>query len=165
MSVMNVTSSADKLQNHQIVTDIRALNDLKQTARENPNEALRAVAEQFEAIFVQQILKESRKVQLDGGWLEGGQSEFFQSWHDEQLSQSIAAQGSLGLADMIVEQLSANSLPASAEELETHKQKLADNKQQFLEPHKDGVHGKDDSSQMPMTTTTQDALSLRPLLQ
>lgn len=152
-------SDVNRLQNHQIVTDIGALHDLKKTARENPKEALRAVAEQFEAIFVQQILKESRKVQLDGGWLEGGQSEFYQSWHDEQLSQSITSKGSLGLADIIVEQLSPKISAVSEEALEAHKQKLAEQQSHWL------TKGDIKNDAKAPAPTTQDALLLRPFVQ
>ncbi len=151
-------SEVNQLQSHQIVTDIRAFNDLRQTARENPKEALRAVAEQFEAIFVQKILEESRKVQLDGGWMDGGQSEFYQSWHDEQLSQLIATKGSLGLADIIVEQLSPKSPSLSPAELESYKQKMADRDEQ-----KRQETSLNPVVSMPVSST-QNALSLRPFV-
>lgn len=148
-------NSVDKLQNYQVVTDIGALNDLKNVAKQDPKEALRPVAEQFEAIFVQQILKESRNVQLDDGWLDGGQSDFYKSWHDDQLSQSISAKGSLGLADTIVEQLAPKSLPMSQSELEAFIKKQQDRQAAaYASPEKTS-----EASEAPMST--QNALLLR----
>ncbi|WP_127470440.1 rod-binding protein [Thiomicrorhabdus aquaedulcis] len=98
------------LKAHNNYTDVGALNDLKQQAREDQRAALRPVAEQFEAIFVQQILQEARKVSFDEGWLEGGQGDFYKDWSDKQLAQNLSSKGTLGFADNIVEQL-APSLP------------------------------------------------------
>ena len=102
---------SDTVQAHQNYTDIHALNNLKQQAREDQRAALKPVAEQFEALFVEQIFKEARKVQLDDGWLDGNQGEFYKDWHDKQLAQSLSAKGTLGFADKIIEQL-APSIPS-----------------------------------------------------
>lgn len=93
------------LAHQQVYGGQQGLNQLKQTAREDQIEALRPVAEQFEALFLSQILKESRNVKFDDGWLDGDKADFYKDWHDRQLSQSISSKGSLGLADKIVEQL------------------------------------------------------------
>ncbi len=95
----------NKLENYQVYTDTQALNDLKLKAKTDSQAALRPVAEQFEAIFIEQVLKESRKVKLDEGWLDGDKADFYQDWHDKQFSQSISAKGGLGLVDTIIEQL------------------------------------------------------------
>ena len=110
-----------KPQTYQVYTDTQALNDLKTQARNDTKAALRPVAEQFEAIFVEQMLKESRKVKLDDGWLDGDKTDFYKDWHDKQFAQSISAKGGLGLADIIVEQL--------APKYPDREQSLKDNKQ------------------------------------
>ena len=99
-------SSVPALKDYQMVTDVQSLNALKQKAAKDQAAALRPVAEQFEALFLNEILKESRKVKIDDGWLDGEQSDFYKQWYDQQLSQSLSSKGSLGLADMIVKQLS-----------------------------------------------------------
>ncbi|NPA71793.1 MAG: flagellar biosynthesis [Gammaproteobacteria bacterium] len=93
------------LQAHHNYTDVNALNALKETAREDQEAALRPVAEQFEALFVQQILKESRKVSFDDGWLDGNQGDFYKDWSDKQLSLTLSSKGTLGFADNLVKQL------------------------------------------------------------
>lgn len=131
---------ATQLKSHNNYTDVGALNDLKQQAREDQRSALRPVAEQFEAIFVQQILQEARKVSFDDGWLDGGQGDFYKDWSDKQLAQDLSSKGTLGFADTIVEQL-APSLPAVA--------KLPDTTQNPLTA--------------PTAPSTEQALSSRPL--
>ncbi|VAW49250.1 Flagellar protein FlgJ [peptidoglycan hydrolase], partial [hydrothermal vent metagenome] len=91
---------------HHNYADLGALEDLKTKAREDQASALRPVAEQFEALFVQQILKEARKVSFDDNWLDGNQGDFYKDWYDKQLSLNLSAKGTLGFADKIVEQLS-----------------------------------------------------------
>ncbi|QCU91155.1 flagellar biosynthesis [Thiomicrorhabdus sediminis] len=89
----------------QNYVNIQGLDKLKQQAREDQKSALMPVAQQFEALFVEQVFKESRKVSLDDGWLDGNQGDFYKDWHDKQLAQDLAAKGTLGFADKIVEQL------------------------------------------------------------
>ena len=105
----NQSSSVQAYHNY---TDVNALSDLKKKARDDQESALRPVAEQFEAIFVQQILKESRKVSFDEGWLDGGQGDFYKDWSDKQLSLNLSSKGTLGFADNIVEQLAKSIRPA-----------------------------------------------------
>jgi len=111
-SVLTLPDKNDALQAHQNYVNIQGLNELKQKAREDQRSALKPVAEQFEAIFVQQIFKEARKVSFDDGWLDGNQGDFYKDWHDKQLAQDLAAKGTLGFADKIVEDL-LPSIPAS----------------------------------------------------
>lgn len=104
-SSMMLGNKNDALQAHQNYANIQGLDALKQQAREDQRSALKPVAEQFEAIFVQQVFKEARKVSFDDGWLDGNQGDFYKDWHDKQLAQDLAAKGTLGFADKIVEQL------------------------------------------------------------
>jgi len=99
---------------HHNYADLGALEDLKTKARADQESVLRPVAEQFEALFVQQILKEARKVSFDDNWLDGNQGDFYKDWYDKQLSLNLSAKGTLGFADKIVEQLSP-SIPVTLE--------------------------------------------------
>jgi len=99
---------------HHNYADLGALGDLKRKAREDQESVLRPVAEQFEALFVQQILKEARKVSFDDNWLDGNQGDFYKDWYDKQLALNLSAKGTLGFADKIVEQLSP-SIPVTLE--------------------------------------------------
>lgn len=101
---MNLTAPT-KLESYQVATDLQGLQELKSKARDDQASALRPVAEQFEAMFIQQILKQSREVKLDEGWLDGDKADFYRGLGDEQLAQSLSAKGGLGLADKLVEDL------------------------------------------------------------
>ncbi len=114
-------ANTGKLENYQVYTDTQALNDLKMKAKNDEKSALKPVAEQFESLFVEQILKEARKVKLDDGWLDSDKADFYKDWYDKQLSQSISAKGGLGLADTIVEQLAPKQPTMSQSEYEAYK--------------------------------------------
>lgn len=151
--LLNQPVNDDLYQAHQNYVDIGALNDLKQQAREDQRAALKPVAEQFEALFLEQIFKESRKVKLDDGWLDGSQTDFYKDWHDKQLSQDISAKGSLGFADNIVEQL-LPSIPS----LDQSKQE----KTQGSSEHGEVATLLDDEIQQK-AASTQDVLSIRSM--
>ncbi|SFR59505.1 rod-binding protein [Thiomicrospira sp. ALE5] len=97
---------------HQNVMNLQGFGDLRRQAREDQQSALRPVAEQFEAMMLQQILKTAHQTRFDDGWLEGSDYDTYKDLYHSQLSQHLAAQGSVGLADLIVEQL-APTLPTA----------------------------------------------------
>ncbi|NOZ53409.1 MAG: flagellar assembly peptidoglycan hydrolase FlgJ [Gammaproteobacteria bacterium] len=96
-------SSAD------IYLDSQGLSQLRRAAGKNPANALAAVAEQFEALFLQQMLKSMRDAKLAEGLLDSDQSEFYTSLYDKQIAINLSKAKGLGLSDMIIEQLSRNS--------------------------------------------------------
>lgn len=154
LSSLNSPVGNGAMQAHQNYTDIHALNNLKQQAREDQRSVLRPVAEQFEALFVEQIFKEARKVKLDDGWLDGNQGDFFKDWHDKQLAQNLAAKGSLGFADTIVEQL----LPSIPNIKKVGNDNTQQNSTNSVKPL-----AQENQSQ-PAPSSTNEALAARPLL-
>ena len=63
---------------------------------------LREAANEFEAIFIQQMLKSMRKTSLDSNLLPKSEGEkIFRSMLDEQYAKLSANSGSLGLGQMI----------------------------------------------------------------
>ena len=67
---------------------------------------LRESANDFEAIFIQQMLKSMRKTSFESDLLPKSEGEkVFQSLLDEQYALLSAKSGSLGLAEMIYQQL------------------------------------------------------------
>lgn len=64
-------------------------------------------ARQFEALLIAQMMKSMREAG-SGGWLGSGEDKTAESameLAEEQFSQALAAQGGLGLANMIVQGL------------------------------------------------------------
>jgi len=152
---MNINSNVEALSNqskasneHYNYANIQGLDGLKQQAREDQRSALKPVAEQFEAIFVQQVFKESRKVSLDDGWMDGNQGDFYKDWHDKQLAQDLAAKGTLGFADKIVEQL-LPSIPAVTQLKEQQDHNINSAAQNPVEKKKEKL------------PSTEDAIALR----
>ena len=95
------------LQSANVYTDLQGLNALRNsTSAENSNKSLRFVAEQFEAIFLQMMLKSAHGENSDeDGLFDNQQTEFYQDWHDKQLSIDLAAGKGVGIAEMLIKQL------------------------------------------------------------
>jgi len=87
-------------------TDFKGLAELKKAAKENSPEALRAVAQQFEALFLQQMLKGMRDASLGEGLLDSKAGDMYQDMFDKQISLNMSQGKGIGIADMLVRQLS-----------------------------------------------------------
>ncbi|MDX5378718.1 MAG: rod-binding protein, partial [Halomonas sp.] len=88
----------------QFALDVQGLERLKHTARQDSAAGLRGAAQQFEALFLQMMLKSMRDTIPSGGLLDSQQGEFYQSMLDQQWAQTMAGRG-VGLADHLVAQL------------------------------------------------------------
>jgi flagellar protein FlgJ len=88
------------------VFDTQSLGALKGGIRQNDAKALKAAAQQFEAVFLQMVLKSMRAAAPQTGPFESDQTRFFQEMLDSQLAQVMAAKGGMGLAAVIEKQLS-----------------------------------------------------------
>ena len=90
----------------QLAADVKGLNELKRAVRDNTPEARRAVAQQFEALFIHSMLKSMREATAHSELFDSEQTRFFQGMHDEQLAQVMATRGGgIGLARVIERQL------------------------------------------------------------
>ncbi|HTN67048.1 MAG TPA: flagellar assembly peptidoglycan hydrolase FlgJ [Burkholderiaceae bacterium] len=89
----------------QLAIDGKSVGDLRQAARQNSPEALKATARQFEALFMNMVMKSMRDATPQDGVFDNQQSRMFTSMLDQQLSQSMASRG-VGLADVLIRQLS-----------------------------------------------------------
>ena len=98
------------------VTDFGSFAGLRASARANDPEAVKKAAQQFEALFTQQLLKSARAAKLGEDLLGGGQAEFYQDLFDQQMAMHLSSGKGLGLADVLVKQLQGLGAPASAPE-------------------------------------------------
>ncbi len=72
------------------------------------DEKLREACDEFEAIFTQQLLSAMREATMESGLMPKSSGEkAFESMLDEQRSLQMAKSGSLGLGEMIYQQLQA----------------------------------------------------------
>lgn len=94
------------------IFDPASLAALKSQARNGDKAALKAAAQQFEALFLQMVLKSMRDATPSDGLFDSEQTRLYESLLDQQLSQVLAARGNTGLAAVIERQLASNSAPA-----------------------------------------------------
>ncbi|MCK0510895.1 flagellar assembly peptidoglycan hydrolase FlgJ [Aromatoleum buckelii] len=97
--------------------DPNALADLKRLSRGGDSPAaLRATAKQFEALFLQMVLKSMRDAVPSEGMLDSDQTRLFQAMQDQQTAMNMAQGRGTGLADVIFRQLGGEALekPAAA---------------------------------------------------
>jgi flagellar protein FlgJ len=88
--------------------DTQGLGDLKRSAKAGSLDATRGAATQFEALFINQMMKSMREATPQEGLMDNQQTRMFTSMLDQQLSQNMAKRG-MGLADVLVRQLSAQT--------------------------------------------------------
>lgn len=86
----------------------QGMESLRAMGREGDPEALREVARQFEAMFVQQMLKNMRSANEVFGkdnFLNSSETDFHQQMFDQQLSLELTAGRGLGLADALYQHM------------------------------------------------------------
>ena len=91
-----------------VYTDLHGLDQLKHKLKGDSEDDLRVVAQQFEAIFIQQMLKTMRDASLSEGLFDNNASDFYVDMLDKQMSLNLSAGKGIGLADIIVQQLSSS---------------------------------------------------------
>lgn len=92
--------------------DAHSLDALRLQAKQNPQQALKGAAQQFEAVFLQTLLKSMRDATPQDGPMDSDQTRLFTSMLDQQLTQTLAAKG-IGLADVMLRQLTRNQAAAA----------------------------------------------------
>jgi peptidoglycan hydrolase FlgJ len=90
--------------------DTNALAGLKRQARESPEQALSKAAGQFEALFLQMVLKQMRESLPKDGPLDSDTMRSYTAMFDQQLAQQLSSRG-MGLKDAIVRQLGKRLAP------------------------------------------------------
>jgi flagellar protein FlgJ len=85
--------------------DYRGLADIQRQTKSNDPKALKAAAQQFEALFVQMVLKSMRDATPKEGMFDNEQSRMYESLLDQQLAQVMSSKKGIGLADVIERQL------------------------------------------------------------
>jgi flagellar protein FlgJ len=85
--------------------DVQGVNQLKLDARQSSPEALKQAAQQFEAVFMNMLMKSMREATPQDGMFDSEQTRMYTSMLDQQLTQRMASRG-VGLADVMVRQLS-----------------------------------------------------------
>ena len=111
--------------------DVQGLEPLKSQAAASPHDpaTLRAVAQQFESLMINMMMKSMREAKLGDGIFDSDQTRLYQDLFDEQLSLTLSQGKGLGIADLLVRSLTPHGA-AAAHGLGT-----------YGKPLKKGLHG------------------------
>ena len=80
----------------KLAIDTQSLDQLRAQARNSPDQALKAAAQQFESVFLNMMLKSMREATPQDGMFESDQTRMFTSMLDQQLAQTMAPRGWAG---------------------------------------------------------------------
>jgi len=88
-----------------LVSDFGSLTRLKAQAARDPKAQAKTVAAQFEALFIQQMIKTMRATTPGDPLMDGSAVQMFRDMQDQQLASGMAKSGGIGLSDFILRQL------------------------------------------------------------
>jgi flagellar protein FlgJ len=88
--------------------DVQGFDAMRAQAGATPQQALKSTAKQFDAVFMQMMLKSMREATPQDGILDSHESKEYQSMLDQQLSQQLSSKG-VGVANALITQLSRNA--------------------------------------------------------
>jgi flagellar protein FlgJ len=103
-----------------VYNDFSEFAKLKVESKTDSPEALKKVAKQFESLFLNNILKGMRSAKLAEGAFDSDQSKTYNEMYDQQLSVHLAGKPGVGLADLIVKQLSPKGVNPHPQSLEDY---------------------------------------------
>ena len=96
-----------------LALDANALAGLRRQARESPDKALSKAAGQFEALFLNMVLKQMRETLPKDGPLDSDTMRTYTSMFDQQIAQHLSSRG-IGLREAIERQLAKRITGAGA---------------------------------------------------
>lgn len=88
----------------RLAVDVQGVERLRAQAAKDPDAALKSAAQQFEALFLNMLLKSMREAVPQNGLFDNEQTKLYTAMLDQQFAQSLSAKG-IGLADIMVRQL------------------------------------------------------------
>ncbi|HEU4780092.1 MAG TPA: glucosaminidase domain-containing protein [Steroidobacteraceae bacterium] len=94
--------------------DFKQFAALRRGAGVNDPETLRAVAKQFESLFTKMMLESMRSASFGDPMFGSDQGDMYQDMADDQLAVQLSQGRGLGLADMLIRQLSGGAGAGSA---------------------------------------------------
>src|SRR6187402_3008717 len=93
--------------------DFRQFAALRRGAQANDPATMREVAKQFESLFTKMMLKSMRDASMGDPMFGSDQGDMYQDMADDQLAVQMSEGRGLGLADMLIRQLSGGAMSAS----------------------------------------------------
>jgi peptidoglycan hydrolase FlgJ len=89
--------------------DFQGLGELRGRAAQDGKGALRETSQQFEALFIQMMMKSMREATFKSDMLQSDALDTYQDMFDREISVAMASRSSMGLADMLNQQLSGDT--------------------------------------------------------
>ena len=90
--------------------DANDFKKAKDTSVNGSDAELRAVADQFEAIFLEMLLKQARESKLSDGLFENNADDNFVQLFDQELAKSSSEKVDIGIAEAIIRQMALHRL-------------------------------------------------------
>lgn len=117
---MNIKPTSGSGNHNALYTELNELNKISRLAKDDSEAALKQVAQQFEQVFMSMLMKSMREANQSFGednFLNSSQTQFYQGMLDEQMTMELAQNGGMGLADVLVKQLSRQlDIPAKSDD-------------------------------------------------
>lgn len=106
--------------------DVQGVDALRRTVHGSPQEGLKQVSRQFEALFMNMVLKSMREASatMNSGLLESQNEKVYLSMFDQQLSQNLSGRG-VGLAEAMMAQLQRTMATTGSADLPDDPQQAA----------------------------------------
>ena len=102
-------NSLQKMQ-REYSNDANDFKIAKDTSVNGSDAELRAVADQFEAIFLEMLLKQARESKLSDGLFENNADDNFVQLFDQELAKSSSEKVDIGIAEAIINQMASHRL-------------------------------------------------------
>ncbi|MDI3322913.1 flagellar assembly peptidoglycan hydrolase FlgJ [Pontibacterium granulatum] len=106
---MNIKPTGGSGNHNALYTELNELNKISRLAKDDNEAALKQVAQQFEQVFMSMLMKSMREANESFGednFLNSSQTQFYEGMLDQQMTMELAQNGGMGLADVLVKQLS-----------------------------------------------------------
>ncbi|MFO8003294.1 flagellar assembly peptidoglycan hydrolase FlgJ [Thioalkalivibrio sp.] len=95
-------------------TDFQGFSDLRRMAREDAPEAADTAARQFEALFIQMMLKSMRDAMPVDSGMEGDQTRFYRDMFDQQIALEMSRGEGIGMRESLLRELAPGTAGAGA---------------------------------------------------
>jgi len=92
----------DPAQRPADLLDPRQIASLRRAAGESSPAALKAVAQQFEAILLTQMLQQMHKPMMPGGMFDTPEAQTWNGMVDQRMGEQMAKAGGIGIADALL---------------------------------------------------------------
>jgi flagellar protein FlgJ len=95
----------DKADAATLAADLESAHELRAKFKTDKEAGVKAAAQEFEALFLQMMLKSMRATTDQDGFMDNEASRFFTGMLDEQIAKDLSRTGSIGLAQILEAQL------------------------------------------------------------